>query len=190
MQQFEFLSYDKLSPEERTQDMQDPTFLRLLGQLRAAAQPAKVGKDLMDPFEVFGFYPSLDLMTASQHIPDVLGLFGFMPGIECIAAVQKAQQLGARLALIDAPLKLQEGWVRAMVQQFQLQVSISSLQTFLSIFNLSSILGNFEHLHFFQKFKGNQATLRNVYFCGTSSMFQGFKGKNSKAIEPRCECVM
>lgn len=84
-----FVSLDKLDPSTPTRDLDDPSFSELLASLAAASQPARVGRDVLDPFEIFGFYAALDLAKSSGHVADCLRRFGFLPGVEALAAVQK-----------------------------------------------------------------------------------------------------
>eukprot|EP00877_Chromochloris_zofingiensis_P006312 jgi/Chrzof1/1934/Cz10g27010.t1 len=101
----------------------------LLSQLQAQAlSHAKVGKDVMDPFETFGYYPGLDFVTQPTHVVAVLKHFGYLAGMEYVAAAQLAQTRGAELACIDAPIKLQEQWVSQLVQQFQLHENQLAMQ--------------------------------------------------------------
>ena len=98
----------------------------LRAALEAAAGPearaARVGRDIVDPDELFGLYPHSDFARAPERVLDawrLLGEFGFLPGMEHVAAAQLAAPAGARLLCVDAPLALQERWVAALVADFE-----------------------------------------------------------------------
>jgi hypothetical protein len=55
----------------------------------------KVGRDIMDPWESFGFYGALDLARAPAVLVPVLQRCGFLPGLELLAAVTYALETGA-----------------------------------------------------------------------------------------------
>lgn len=58
------------------------------------ASDAKVGKDIVDPFESFGYYAGLDFVRQPDSIAEVLQLCGFLPGQELVAAAQYALTQG------------------------------------------------------------------------------------------------
>lgn len=63
----------------------------LLDELTSCQFPdARVGKDIVDPYETFGYYAGLDLFKQPQHVAQVLQLCGFMPGQELVMAAQHA----------------------------------------------------------------------------------------------------
>ncbi|GLI61787.1 hypothetical protein VaNZ11_004287 [Volvox africanus] len=103
-------------------------------QLRALlpglAQPAQIGRDLLDPFEVLGMYGGCDYVTFPAQSLKALTLFGHLPGLEYAALVVAAQQRGVQvrsqnkaICSVDAPLRLQEKWVRQLVADFTLSES-------------------------------------------------------------------
>lgn len=96
-------------------------------------QPARVGKDLLDPFEVFGFYPGLDFQVSSPQVTRVFDAFDYLPGCEYVAAVQKAERIGAQVRCVDAPLRVQEGWVRRLVEGFALDEQRLTVQLLKSL---------------------------------------------------------
>uniref|UniRef100_A0A383V4V0 Uncharacterized protein n=1 Tax=Tetradesmus obliquus TaxID=3088 RepID=A0A383V4V0_TETOB len=79
---------------------------------------AKVGRDIMDPWETFGFYGALDLARAPAVLVPVLQRCGFLPGLELLAAAMYALEQGAALSCVDASLKLQEAWVKTLLDNF------------------------------------------------------------------------
>jgi hypothetical protein len=95
-----------------------PAADELRRQLQQAQIHARIGRDILDPFETFGFYTGTDFVTCAHHIPHVLSAMGYLPGQEDAAAVRAAQAGGAQVECIDAPLKLQEGWVSRLVKDF------------------------------------------------------------------------
>jgi hypothetical protein len=67
---------------------------------------AKVGRDIMDPWESFGFYGALDLARAPAVLVPVLQRCGFLPGLELLAAATYVLETGAlhcTAALSTAP---------------------------------------------------------------------------------------
>ncbi|GIL62299.1 hypothetical protein Vafri_16578 [Volvox africanus] len=96
-------------------------------QLRALlpglAHPARIGRDLLDPFEVLGMYGGCDYVTLPAQLLEALNLFGHLPGLEYAALVAAAQQHGVQVCSVDAPLRLQEKWVRQLVAEFTLAES-------------------------------------------------------------------
>lgn len=149
--------------------------------------PAKVGKDIMDPYETFGYYGGLEYGQRPAALARVLQRCGFLPGREVVTAVQHALQQGdgvgrrlqgktstcvhavfgllfcfwlaaqpantpnivsyiplpssrntcrhhhpsgARLRCIDAPLKLQESWVRGLVGAFTSQLDEAAVNSY------------------------------------------------------------
>eukprot|EP00198_Chlamydomonas_reinhardtii_P008725 XP_001698062.1 predicted protein [Chlamydomonas reinhardtii] len=96
---------------------------RLREALPGLAQRARVGRDLLDPFEVLGLYSGCDYVTRPEQLAEALALFGFLPGLEYVALAQAAEQAGAQVYSVDAPLKLQEKWVEQLVADFKLRES-------------------------------------------------------------------
>ncbi|WIA33596.1 hypothetical protein OEZ86_006720 [Tetradesmus obliquus] len=72
----------------------------------------------MDPWETFGFYGALDLARAPAVLVPVLQRCGFLPGLELLAAATYALGQGAALSCVDASLKLQEAWVKTLLDNF------------------------------------------------------------------------
>jgi hypothetical protein len=98
------------------QDAGAPDELRR--QLQEAQVQARIGRDILDPFETFGFYTGTDFVACAPHLPAVLSAMGYLPGQEYATAVRAAQDAGAQVECIDAPLKLQEVWVSKLVREF------------------------------------------------------------------------
>ncbi|GFR42348.1 hypothetical protein Agub_g3041, partial [Astrephomene gubernaculifera] len=100
---------------------------RLLARLRALlpglAHPARVGRDLLDPYEVFGLYGGCEYVTRPAQLAEAAALFGHLPGLEVAAAALAAQQRGVQVTSVDAPLRLQEQWVGQLVADWRLQES-------------------------------------------------------------------
>eukprot|EP00798_Chlamydomonas_sp_ICE-L_P010337 gene10337-8273_t len=96
-----------LSPEVLSR----PVVHDALIQLTDCQVDARVGKDILDPFEAVGVYPALDFVTSPRQIVATAELLGYIPGLEYAVAVH----------CIDAPFKLQEFWVRDMVANFSMQ---------------------------------------------------------------------
>lgn len=64
-------------------------------QLAAAGHPAaKVGRDIIDPFETFGYYPGLDLFVSPSSSAVTAELCGFLPGYELVVAAERASLEG------------------------------------------------------------------------------------------------
>lgn len=61
---------------------------------------AKVGRDIMDPWETFGFYGALDLARAPAVLVPVLQRCGFLPGLELLAAATYALEQGVCCAAV------------------------------------------------------------------------------------------
>ncbi|MEW5314516.1 MAG: hypothetical protein WDW38_006008 [Sanguina aurantia] len=93
----------------------------LLQNIANSATTARVGRDIIDPYEIFGFYPASDAVTSPHQATRVLELFGYLPGAESAACVAWAMQTKSSVACIDAPLKLQEAWVAALLRDFMLR---------------------------------------------------------------------
>jgi hypothetical protein len=55
---------------------------------------AKVGRDIMDPWETLGFYGALDLARTPAVLVPALQQCGFLPGLELLAAVTHALETG------------------------------------------------------------------------------------------------
>lgn len=69
--------------------------LSLRAELSSSSAPtAKVGKDIMDPYESFGYYSGLDFIKQPGNALEVLQSCGFLPGREVAAAAQYAQLHG------------------------------------------------------------------------------------------------
>jgi hypothetical protein len=100
---------------------------RLAG-LGALQLPAAVGKDILDPYEVFGLHSAAGYVTATSQIRDIARMLGYVPGAEYVAAMGWAQQHGAQLACLDAPLKLQEKWVARLVEDFDVSYAFLASQ--------------------------------------------------------------
>lgn len=64
--------------------------------LRAPPQ-ARIGRDLLDPFETFGLYGAADLVVRPQQLVHVAELFGFVPGEDYGALVAAAQELDVQV---------------------------------------------------------------------------------------------
>ncbi|EFJ53232.1 hypothetical protein VOLCADRAFT_115811 [Volvox carteri f. nagariensis] len=94
---------------------------RLRTLLPGLAQQARIGRDLLDPFEVLGLYGGCDYVTRPSQLVEALALFGYLPGLEYAALVSAAQQRGVQVYSVDAPLRLQEKWVSQLVSDFTLQ---------------------------------------------------------------------
>lgn len=62
----------------------------LAAELSSSMPAAKVGKDIMDPFESFGYYSGLDYFKQPGSLAEVLQLCGYLPGQEVVAAAQYA----------------------------------------------------------------------------------------------------
>ncbi|KAG2502227.1 hypothetical protein HYH03_000713 [Edaphochlamys debaryana] len=93
---------------------------RLRALLPGLAVPARVGRDMLDPYEVLGMYGSVDYVTRPSQLAEALALFGFLPGLELAALVLAAQDAGVQVFSVDAPLRLQEKWVASLVADFRL----------------------------------------------------------------------
>ncbi|GAX83148.1 hypothetical protein CEUSTIGMA_g10574.t1 [Chlamydomonas eustigma] len=89
----------------------------------AGLPEARVGRDILDPYECLGFYGALDYVVSPQQIAVALEMFGFAPGSEYAHAVRLCEELGAQVMKADAPLKLQERWVKEVLTSFGLQES-------------------------------------------------------------------
>lgn len=64
-------------------------------QLAAVSYPeAKVGRDIVDPVETFGYYPGLDLFVNPAASAAVADLCGFLPGQELVVAAEHAMLEG------------------------------------------------------------------------------------------------
>lgn len=74
-------------------------------ELSSSSLPAaKVGRDIMDPYESFGYYAGLDYMKQPAAIATVLQLCGFLPGQEVVAAAKYALAHGGwRPSLLVKP---------------------------------------------------------------------------------------
>jgi hypothetical protein len=115
---------------------------QLYRELATLALPdAKIGRDILDPFEGLGYYAAVDYSRSPTHIAMAWQDQGFAPGWELAAAAGAALQQGARLACLDAPLRLQETWVKGLLQKFvvdeqgyayQPQKDLESLQALVS----------------------------------------------------------
>jgi hypothetical protein len=69
--------------------------LSFTAELSSSSVPtAKVGKDIMDPYESFGYYSGLDFIKQPDSAVEVLQCCGFLPGREVATAAQYAQQHG------------------------------------------------------------------------------------------------
>lgn len=67
----------------------------LTAELSSSSVPAaKVGKDIMDPYESFGYYSGLDFVKQPDSAVEVLQSCGFMPGREIATAAQYALSQG------------------------------------------------------------------------------------------------
>jgi hypothetical protein len=71
-------------------------------QLQDIGQPhARVGRDIMDPWESFGFYGALDLARSPSVVVPVLQRCGFLPGLELLAAVAYALEKGMLFFILN-----------------------------------------------------------------------------------------
>ncbi|KAI8471269.1 MAG: hypothetical protein J3K34DRAFT_520645 [Monoraphidium minutum] len=121
---------DNLSPSLRSRPLPPPAAAALGGALAAAgARGSRVGRDVLDPDEHFGFYAHNELFRFPERILEaweLLGSWGYLPGARrarararaFVAAAQLAARGGAALVAADAPLALQERWVEAMLAAF------------------------------------------------------------------------
>ncbi|GLC34743.1 hypothetical protein PLESTB_001158600 [Pleodorina starrii] len=101
--------------------LQEQVVERLRSLLPGLAQPARVGRDLLDPFEVYGLYGGCDYVVQPGQLVEALSLFGHLPGLEYAALAVAAQQRGVQVCSVDAPLRLQEKWAAQLVEGFSLQ---------------------------------------------------------------------
>lgn len=62
---------------------------------------AKVGRDIIDPVETFGYYPGLDLFMNPAAAATAVNACGFLPGEELLVAAEHAMTHGEHLA--DTP---------------------------------------------------------------------------------------
>jgi hypothetical protein len=80
----------QLQQPQLTQQLQ-----QLEQQLLEIGHPAaKVGRDILDPWESFGFYGGLDLARTPSVLVPVLQRCGFLPGFELLAAATHALETG------------------------------------------------------------------------------------------------
>eukprot|EP00775_Hariotina_reticulata_P008961 gene8961-biopygen10820 len=108
--------------QQQQQQQQEPQqmdwLLDLQQQVQSLPPPvAQVGRAITDPLETFGFYPGLDFTLQPLDCMTVMQHCGFFPGRELAVAAHHALTRGAALSCIDAPLKLQEPWVKQMLSQ-------------------------------------------------------------------------
>lgn len=90
-----------------------------------------MGRDLLDPCESFGYYAGLDFVCQPGGATDVQRLCGFVPGAELHAAAEHASSSGVELSCIDAPVKLQQAWVKKLLESFHGQLAAAEqLDTF------------------------------------------------------------
>jgi hypothetical protein len=81
-------------PQQQWQQWQHQ-LIACTAELSSSSSPtAKVGKDIMDPFETFGYYAGLDFVKQGDSIAQVLQLCGFLPGQEMVTAAQYALNQG------------------------------------------------------------------------------------------------
>lgn len=90
-------------PAGATGPAQEQLLRELQGQLNACADMAsasiaRVGRDIIDPLESFGYYGGLDFVRQPGSITQVMQLAGFLPGLELAAAAQYALTQGALVA--------------------------------------------------------------------------------------------
>lgn len=77
------------------QQQQQQQWQEFTAELRSSSTPtARVGKDILDPFESFGYYGGLDFVKQADGIADMLQLCGFLPGQEVVTAAQYALTQG------------------------------------------------------------------------------------------------
>ncbi len=69
----------------------------VLAQLPQLSRPARVGRDMLDPFEVLGLYPGLDVAVRGEQLAEAGRQFGFVPGLEYAALVAAAEDAGAQV---------------------------------------------------------------------------------------------
>lgn len=82
----------------------EPGLHALHQQLSNIGHPeAKVGRDIIDPFETFGFYPGLDLFVNPGAAATTVELCGFLPGQELMVAADYAMVEGESVSLSVAP---------------------------------------------------------------------------------------
>jgi hypothetical protein len=90
-------------PQQQWQQWQHQ-LVTLTAELSSSSSPtAKVGKDIMDPFETFGYYAGMDFVKQGDSVTQVLQLCGFLPGQEMVTAAQYALNQGGHNT---APAKL------------------------------------------------------------------------------------
>ncbi|KXZ45834.1 hypothetical protein GPECTOR_50g628 [Gonium pectorale] len=94
---------------------------RLAALLPGLAVPARLGRDMLDPFEVLGLYGGCEYVTRPGQLAEALSLFGWLPGLEYGMMAALAQELEVQVYSIDAPLRLQEKWVTQLVADFTLR---------------------------------------------------------------------
>lgn len=70
----------QLTPESQDEIRLNLAAVALLQAIADSATAARVGRDIVDPYEVFGFYPATDAVISPQQAIRVLQLFGYMPG--------------------------------------------------------------------------------------------------------------
>lgn len=110
-----------LPPPTDNDALADPALAEaVLAQLPQLSRPARVGRDMLDPFEVLGLYPGLDVAVRGEQLAEAGRRFGFVPGLEYAALVAAAEDAGAQVYSVDAPLKLQEQWVAQLVSEWTL----------------------------------------------------------------------
>jgi hypothetical protein len=91
-------------------------------QLQQLSIPdAQVGRDIIDPFETVGFYTGLDLLRSPHHTSLAFQEFHYLPGLELLKAAQFAADNGLQFVHLDAPIKLQESWVKHIVDGFKIR---------------------------------------------------------------------
>lgn len=79
----------QLTPESQAEIRLNLAAVALLQAIADSATAARVGRDIVDPYEVFGFYPATDAVVSPQQATRVLQLFGYMPGEIATAERQK-----------------------------------------------------------------------------------------------------
>jgi hypothetical protein len=90
-----------LQPGQQQGQQRQQHVQALAAELFSSMPAAKVGKDIMDPFESFGYYSGLDYFKQPGSLAEVLQLCGYLPGQEVVAAGQYALAHGGWLAYFE-----------------------------------------------------------------------------------------
>lgn len=102
-----------LPPPTDNDALADPALAEaVLAQLPQLSRPARVGRDMLDPFEVLGLYPGLDVAVRGEQLAEAGRRFGFVPGLEYAALVAAAEDAGAQVGHAGGVVQ-RTGWKRA-----------------------------------------------------------------------------